>query len=56
LALLKAGDQLPFMFSIDIEGSGFTKMPLQIGSIGLKLGITLEVIPIVIVEVVAHCP
>jgi hypothetical protein len=44
------------MFSIDLEGSGFIKSPLQTGAIGLKLGVTFEVIPMVIVVVAAHCP
>ena len=44
------------MFSIDVEGSGVSKTPLQIGSIGLKLGVTFEVISMVIVVVAAHCP
>ena len=56
LALLKAGDQVPFIFSIDVEGSGFSKAPLQMGSIGLKLGVTIELISMVIVVVAAHCP
>ena len=44
------------MFSIEVEGSGLTNTPLQMGSIGLKPGVIFGVIPIVIVVVVAHCP
>ena len=54
--LSKAGDQLPFMFSREVDGRGFTKTPLQMGSIGPKLGVTLCVISMAMVVVVAHWP
>ena len=54
--LSKAGDQLPVMFSRDADGRGFTKTPLQMGSIEPKLGVTLCVISMVMVAVVEHWP
>ena len=53
VVLLTAGDQVPAMFSLDVEGSVIVA-PLQTGPIGSKVGVTCEVTVTVSCAVVAQ--
>ena len=53
VVLLTAGDQVPAMFSLDVEGSVIVE-PLHTGPIGSKVGVTCEVTVTVSCAVVAH--
>ncbi len=50
------GDHVPVMPFKDIRGKVGAADPLQIGVIGLKVGVTLLLTVTVSVVVVAHCP
>ena len=54
--LLRAGDQVPVMPSLDVPGSGFKVPPEQIGATAVNVGVTLGLTVTVNVVVVAHCP
>ena len=54
--LTTAGDQVPVMPFIDVNGSTGATSPEQIGATATKVGVTLGVIVTVNVVVVAHWP
>ena len=54
--LLRAGDHVPVMPSLEVRGSAFNVAPSQIGATALNVGVTLGLTVIVKVVVVAHCP
>jgi hypothetical protein len=51
-----AGDHVPLMPFIDVNGSTGTAFPEQIGAIAAKVGVTTGVTVTSIVVVVAHWP
>ena len=51
-----AGDQVPVMPFIDVNGSTGTAVPEQIGAIAANVGVTTGVTVTSIVVVVAHWP
>ena len=51
--LLTAGDHVPAIFSLEVEGSVIVE-PLQTGPIGSKVGVTCEVTVTVSCAVVAQ--
>ena len=52
--LSKAGDQVPVMPLLEVEGSAVSVAPAHIGATALKVGVMLELTVIVKVAVVAH--
>ncbi len=54
--LTTAGDQVPVMPFVDINGSTGATDPEQIGAMAAKVGVTDGVTVISIDVVVAHCP
>jgi subtilisin family serine protease len=54
--LTKAGDQVPAMPLVDVNGNTGATEPSQIAATGLKVGVTLGVTVTVNVVVVAHWP
>ena len=54
--LTTAGDQVPVMPLVDVNGSTGAVAPEQIGATAAKVGVTLGVTVTVNVVVVAHCP
>ena len=54
--LTTAGDQVPVMPLVDVNGSTGAVEPSQIGAIATKVGVTLGVTVTVIVVVLAHWP
>ncbi len=45
--MFKAGDQLPVIPLVDVDGNGAKVVPKQMGEIGEKLGVTIGLTGIV---------
>ena len=54
--LTVAGDQVPVIPLVDVNGKDGAVAPEQIGAIAAKVGVMLGVTVISIVVDVAHCP
>jgi len=54
--LTTAGDQVPLMPFVDVNGSTAATAPEQIGATAVNVGVTFGLTVIVNVVVVAHCP
>ena len=54
--LLKTGDQVPVIPSLDVVGRDVSVVPEHIGATAVNVGVILGLTVIVNVVVVAHCP
>ena len=54
--LSKAGDQVPVMPLLEVEGSAVSVAPAHIGATAVNVGVMFGLTVIVSVAVVAHCP
>ena len=54
--LTVAGDQVPVMPLVDVNGSTGAMAPEQIGATAVNVGVTFGLTVMVMVAVVAHCP